>query len=111
VCIKEGDQWKTAFKINRGLFKCNVMFFGLCNSPATFQAMMDKEFKDFIDRGIVFIYMDDIVIATEGPLFVHIREVTNVLQRLQNLDLFLKPAKCELHRKSVSYLGFIVGEN
>jgi hypothetical protein len=34
--------------------------------------MMDEEFKDFIDRGIVFIYMDDIVIATEGPLFVHI---------------------------------------
>jgi hypothetical protein len=48
------------------------MFFSLCNSPATFQAMMDEEFKDFIDRGIVFIYMDDIVIATEGPLFAHI---------------------------------------
>jgi hypothetical protein len=110
VRIKKGDQWKTAFKTNQGLFECNVMFFGLCNSPATFQAMMDEEFKDFIDRGIVFIYMDDIVIATEGPLFVHIREVTNVLQRLQNLDLFLKPAKCEFHRRTVSYLGFIVGE-
>jgi hypothetical protein len=55
--------------------------------------------------------MDDIVIATEGPLFAHIWEVTEVLQRLQNLDLFLKPAKCKFHWKSISYLGFIVSEN
>ena len=45
VCIKNGDQWKAAFKTNKGLFKPTVMFFDLTNSSATFQTMMDKLFK------------------------------------------------------------------
>ena len=60
VRIRDGDQWKAAFKTNRGLFELTVMFFGMCNSPATFQAMMDDLFQDLIDEGIVIIYMDDI---------------------------------------------------
>ena len=111
ICIKEGDQWKTAFKTNRGLFKCNVMFFGLCNSLATFQTLMDEAFKELIDKGTVFVYMDDIVIATEGPLYEHVKEVWTVLKILQEHDLFLKPSKCEFHQKTVSYLGFLVGGN
>ena len=51
IRIKEGDQWKAAFKTNRGLFKPTVMFFGMCNTPATFQSMMDTTFKDLIDEG------------------------------------------------------------
>jgi hypothetical protein len=62
VRIRDGDQWKAAFKTNRGLFEPTVMFFGMCNSPATFQAMMDDIFSDMIDEGIVIIYMDDIFI-------------------------------------------------
>jgi hypothetical protein len=102
IHIKEGDQWKTAFKTNCGLFECNVMFFGLCNSPATFQTLMDEAFKELIDKGTVFVYMDDIVIATEGPLYKHIKEVWKVLKILQEHDLFLKPSKCEFHQKTVS---------
>ena len=64
VRIKEGDKWKAAFKTNRGMFEPCVMFFGLTNSPATFQAMMNEVFKDLLDTGKVFIYMDDILIAT-----------------------------------------------
>ena len=60
VRIKDGDQWKAAFKTNRGLFKPTVMFFGMCNSPATFQSMMDTTFKDLINEGIIIIYMDDL---------------------------------------------------
>ena len=60
VQIKEGDEWKAAFKTNRGLYEPTVMFFGMCNSPATFQAMMDDIFEDLIEEGIVIIYMDDI---------------------------------------------------
>ena len=60
VQIKDGDQWKAAFKTNRGLFKPTVMFFGMCNSPATFQSMMDTTFKDLINEGIIIIYMDDL---------------------------------------------------
>jgi len=62
VRIKEGDEWKAAFKTNRGLFEPTVMFFGLCNSPATFQNMMNDIFKDMIDEGWIVIYMDDILI-------------------------------------------------
>ena len=62
VRIKDGDQWKAAFKTNRGLFEPTVMFFGLCNSPATFQAMMDKIFRDMINERIIIVYMDDIFI-------------------------------------------------
>jgi hypothetical protein len=64
VRIKEGDEWKAAFRTNRGLFEPTVMFFGLTNSPATFQAMMNTIFKDLIDTGKVVIYMDDILIFT-----------------------------------------------
>ena len=60
--IKEGDQWKAAFKTNLGLFEPMVMFFGMCNSPPTFQAMMDAIFVDMIEGCIVIIYMDDILI-------------------------------------------------
>src|SRR6266481_1662133 len=55
--IKEGDEWKAAFRTNRGLFEPTVMFFGLCNSPATFQTMMNELFKDMIDEGWLIIYM------------------------------------------------------
>jgi hypothetical protein len=51
VRIKDGDQWKVAFKSSRGLFEPTVMFFGMCNSPATFQAMMDDIFKDMTSEG------------------------------------------------------------
>ena len=62
VRIRDGDQWKAAFKTNKGLFEPTVMFFGMCNSPATFQAMMDNIFADLIDGNIVIIYMDDVFI-------------------------------------------------
>ena len=65
IRIKDGDQWKAAFKTNRGLFKPTMMFFGMCNSPATFQSMMDATFKDLIDEGIIIIYMDDLFLFTK----------------------------------------------
>ena len=62
VRIKKGDKWKAAFKTNKGLFKPTVMFFGMCDSPATFQGMMDAIFVDMIEGCIVIIYMDNILI-------------------------------------------------
>ena len=64
IRIREGDEWKAAFRTNRGLFEPLVMYFGLTNSPATFQTMMDEIFKDAIDRCVVIVYMDDILIFT-----------------------------------------------
>ena len=65
VRIKEGDEWKAAFRTNRGLYEPLVMFFGLTNSPATFQTMMNDIFADLIREGIVCVYLDDILIYTQ----------------------------------------------
>ena len=58
VWIKEGDKWKAAFLTNCRLFEPLVMFFGLTNSPATFQTMMNKLLKDLINQGHVLVYID-----------------------------------------------------
>jgi hypothetical protein len=71
VRIKEGDEWKAAFKTSEGLFKPTVMFFGLTNSPATFQTMADDGLKEEIARGDFNIYMDDGVIHMDGTLEEH----------------------------------------
>jgi hypothetical protein len=64
--MKEGDEWKAAFCTNRGLFEPLVMFFGLTNSPSTFQTMMNDIFQDLIMEGVVCVYLDDILIFTKS---------------------------------------------
>jgi len=81
------------------------MFFGLTNSPATFQTMMDVLFCNEIASEDIIIYMVDILIATTGSLTDHQKKVTNVLQKLMNNDLYLKPEKCHFSQKEVDYLG------
>lgn len=108
VRIKDGHQWKAAFLTNRGLYEPMVMFFGLTNSPATFQTMMDDIFQDLIATGKVVIYMDDILIGTD-TLEEHRSIVTEILKRLQDNDLFLKPEKCTFEVQEVDYLGIILG--
>ena len=81
VRIKEGDEWKAAFRTNRGLFEPLVMFFGLTNSPATFQTMMNDIFHDLILEGVVCIYLDDILIFTR-TVEEHRRITRLVLERL-----------------------------
>ena len=112
--MKEGDEWKAAFRTNRGLFEPLVMFFSLTNSPATFQTMMNDIFQELIAEGVVVVYLDDILIFTE-TLEQH-REITRrVLKLLEENQLFLKPDKCEfeqtrsLHSPTNSYrilIGF-----
>ena len=65
VRMKDGDEWKAAFQTNRGLYEPLVMFFGLTNSLATFQTMMDAIFEDLISEGVVVMYLDDILIFTK----------------------------------------------
>jgi hypothetical protein len=110
VRIKEGDEWKAAFRTNRGLFEPLVMFFGLTNSPATFQTMMDDIFEDLISAGVVVVYLDDILIFTE-TLDEH-REVTRrVLEILEKHKLYLRADKCEFEKTTVEYLGVIISHN
>ena len=65
VRIKEGDKWKAAFMTPQGSFEPTVMFFGLTNSPATFQAMINKLLRDLINMGKVAVFIDDVIVGTE----------------------------------------------
>jgi hypothetical protein len=113
VLIKPQDRWKAAFITNEGLFEPTVMFFGLTNSPATFQTMMNTIFRDLIDGGNVTIYMDDIAIHTgpkereshEEHLTRHRALVRQVLERLQKNDLHLNPKKCTFEQDHLDFLG------
>ena len=107
VRIKEGDQWKAAFKTNKGLFEPVVMFFGLCNSPPTFQAMMNEIFADMIAEGWLEIYMDDMGIHSDN-LEEHQRRTLRVLRRMEENDLYLKPEKCTFDARQMEYLGLII---
>jgi hypothetical protein len=63
VHIREGDEWKATFITNWGLFEPLVMYFSMCNAPATFQQMMDVLFQKVLMSGRVFVYIDDVLIA------------------------------------------------
>ncbi|KAF8748612.1 hypothetical protein RHS01_10695 [Rhizoctonia solani] len=106
VRIKEGDEWKTAFRTKYGLFKYLVMPFGLTNAPAAFQHFMNDLFRDLIDVTVV-IYLDDILIFSENPKDhpTHVREVLSWLMKNQ---LFCKLSKCHFHVTTVDYLGIVI---
>jgi hypothetical protein len=89
------------------------MFFGLTNSPSTFQEMMNVIYKDIIEkhtaRGtITHIYMDDIAITTTRTLQDHIEAICNVLRVAEQHDLYFKPSKCTFHAASIDHLGVII---
>ncbi len=110
ICIKKGDEWKATFKTSKGLFEPTVMFFGLMNSPATFQTMMDNIFCKEIAQGWLKIYMDDLIVASKDNEEVHQQWVNQVLQKIKLHNLFLKAKKCSFHKKQVKYLGMIIGQ-
>ena len=109
VRIKKGDEWKAAFRTNRGLFEPLVMFFGLMNSPSTFQTMMNEIFQDLISEGVVCIYLDDILIFSK-TLEEHHRITRLVLERLRQHHLYLKLEKCEFEKTRIEYLGLIISK-
>ena len=104
--IREGDEWKTAFKTRYGHYEYNVMPFGLANAPATFQSYVHRALGGLIDRTCV-VYLDDILIYS-GDEAEHDRHVEEVLDRLVQWGLFCKASKCAFSTKSVEFLGFIV---
>jgi len=65
IWIKEGDEWKAVFLTNKGLFELQVMYFGLCNSPGTFQRMMNSIFRELLHEGVLANYMDNFVILAK----------------------------------------------
>jgi len=113
VRIREGDKKKAAFKTRYRLFKPTVMYFGLTNSPATFQTMMNFIYWDTILKHeplgtTIRVYMDDIGIATRTNLDDHHHAVHDILKIAQLHDLYFKPEKCLFHSSSMDYLGVIL---
>ena len=94
VRIKEEDEWKAAFTMYIGAYEPMVMYFGLTNSPATFQTMMNDLFRDLINQGDTAAFIDDILVATDTEE-EHDELVEEVLKRLEKNNLFVKPEKCK----------------
>jgi len=108
VRIKKGDEWKAAFTIHIGAYEPTIMYFGLTNSPATFQAMINDLFRDLINQGDMATFIDNILVATdmeEG----HNELVEEILRRLEENDLFVKPEKCKWKVREVEFLGVVIG--
>ena len=106
IRIKEGDEWKTAFRTRYGHYEYLVMPFGLVNAPATFQAYINHALSDLLDICVV-AYLDDILIYSVN-LADHERHVRLVFERLRKYRLYAKPSKCRFHVDTVNFLGFMV---
>ena len=94
VRIKERDEWKAALTTIEGFFEPTVMFFGLTNLPAMFQAMMNELLRDLINTGKVGSFINDIMVGTEAEEG-HNELVEEILRRLEGNDLYVKPEKCK----------------
>jgi len=106
--IKEGDKWKAVFTMPEGLFELTVMFFGLINSPTTFQAMMNELLRDLINTGKVAIFIDDVIVRMETEEG-HDDIVAEVIKRLEENDLYMKPEKFKWKVREVGFLGVVIG--
>ena len=106
IRIRRGDDHKTAFRTRYGPYKYKVIDFGFVNSPATFQTMMNKILRAFVDHGLV-VYIDDILIYSEN-MDDQIKLVLKVLHRLEQPDLAVSLKKSVFHQEEVEFLGYIV---
>ncbi|KAJ1582407.1 hypothetical protein NDA11_002723 [Ustilago hordei] len=106
IRIAKGDEWKTAFGTQLGLYEYLVMPFGLANAPAHFQSFINDIFQDIIGVYVV-VYLDDFLIFSDTEE-VHVKHVTEVLTHLRSNRLFAKLSKCEFHTKTVEFLGYII---
>ena len=94
IQIKEGDKWKVAFTTLEGMFEPTVMFFSLTNSPAIFQTMMNELLRDLINTGKVVAFIDDMIVGMEDEEGYD-NLVAEVIRRLEENDLYVKPEKCK----------------
>ena len=85
-----------------------VMFFGLTNSPATFQAMINELLRDLINTGKIVVFIDNMIVRTEMEEG-HDEVVVEVIRRLEENDLYVKPEKCKWKVREVGFLGVVIG--
>ena len=109
VEVAEQDQHKTAFTTPFGLYQYTRMPFGLCNSPATFQNLMQTVFRNEV-YAFLLIFLDDLLIYSQS-IERHIAQLEIVFQRLSEHGLKIEPAKCKFFQDEVSYLGWRVNQH
>ncbi|UYV78634.1 K02A2.6-like, partial [Cordylochernes scorpioides] len=97
---------KTAFTTGSGLWQFNVMPFGLCNAPATFERLMEAVLQGLATETCL-VYLDDII-ALGKNFEEHLSNIEKVFKRLETANLKLSPKKCKLFKKEVAYLGHII---
>lgn len=103
--VEEQDREKTAFTAGNGLWQFNVIAFGLCNAPATFERLMDNMLGDLR----CLVYLDD-MIAHAKTFELELQRLTHIFSRLRAANLKLNPKKFELFRRRVKFLGHVVRE-
>jgi len=108
--IKEKDEWKRVFTMHVGSFEPIVIFFGMTNSPATFQAMVNEILRDLINEGKVAAFVDNMLIGTETEEG-HNKIVEEILKRLKKNDLYIKPEKCVWKVRKIGFLEVVIGPN
>jgi len=108
VRIKEGDEWKAAFMTLEGSFEPTVIFFGLTNSPATFQTIINELLRDLINTGRVAVFIDDVIVGTETEKGYD-ELVAEVIRKLEENDLYVKLEKYKWKVREVEFLGVVIG--
>ena len=108
--IKERNEWKEVFIMYIGSFKPIVIFSRMTNSPAIFQAMMNKILRDLINEGKVTAFVNNILVGTEKEK-KHNKIIEEVLKRLEENDLYVKPEKCVWKVWKVEFLGVVIEPN
>jgi len=107
IRIKEGDEWKAAFTTLEGLFELTVMFFGLINSLATFQTMINELLRDLINTGKVAAFIDNVIVGTENKKRYD-KLVAKVVKKLGENNLYVKPEKYKWKVREVGFLGVVI---
>ena len=110
MCIKVDNEQKITFYTNHRLFEPLVVFFGINNSFATFQTIINDIFRDLIVKEIMIVYLDNIIIFIQ-TLEDYYKRVCRVLEILAKYKLYLCSTRYEFNRQKIEYLALVILEN